>query len=218
VILGPHCIRLIDTAGLRAAEGPIEKLGIQKTVERAAEADLFLWVVDGQPVALDGWPTWPAELGAMPSAEKIILVLNKVDLLSETQRAALREKAPSPSSNSVETSPGPEGIQAFPAVAAVSALSGLGLDELIAAVINRAESFNLIHGEETIAINARHADALRRAEQALSRALADLRQSGEIELISSDIREGLDALGEIAGRIDNERMLDHLFATFCIGK
>jgi tRNA modification GTPase len=210
VILGPHCIRLIDTAGLRAAEGAIEKLGIQKTVERAAEADLFLWVVDATAALCDGAPGWPAELGAMPAPGKIILVLNKADLLSATEEASLKTKLPYPWPRS--------GVGNAPAVALVSALSGTGLEELTAAVVARAESFNLIHGEEMIAINARHADALRRAEQALTRAQEALRAGGEIELVSSDIRDGLDALGEIAGRIDNERMLDHLFAAFCIGK
>lgn len=211
VILGPHCIRLIDTAGLRTAEGAIEKLGIQKTVERAAEADLFLWVVDATAALRDGAPSWPMELGPMPAAENIILVLNKADLLSPVEQDRLRSGLPSPVQPRSE-------VAGTAAAALVSALSGDGLDELTDAVVIRAESFNIIHGEETIAINARHADALRRAEQALARAQAALRAAGEIELISSDIREGLDALGEIAGRIDNERMLDHLFATFCIGK
>ncbi|HEY9155241.1 MAG TPA: tRNA uridine-5-carboxymethylaminomethyl(34) synthesis GTPase MnmE [Opitutaceae bacterium] len=212
VILGPHCIRLIDTAGLRAAEGAIEKLGIQKTVERAAEADLFLWVVDGSAALRDGEPKWPAELGQMPGGEKIILVLNKTDLLSEAEQTTLRAKQPYP------VQAGEKAPANKPAIALVSALAGTGLDELVGAVVIRAESFNLGHGEETIAINARHADALRRAEHALTRAQEGLGQQGEIELISSDIREGLNALGEIAGRIDNERMLDHLFSTFCIGK
>jgi tRNA modification GTPase len=217
VILGPHCIRLIDTAGLRAAEGAIEKLGIQKTVERAAEADLFLWVVDAVAVLREREPKWPTELGEMPAAEKIVLVLNKADLLSEAEQRSVKASLPYPL-KSPATDLGESAAAATPANAMVSTLSGLGLEELIAVVVARAESFNLIHGEETIAINARHADALRRADQALVRAQGALRQTGAIELISSDIREGLDALGEIAGRIDNERMLDHLFSTFCIGK
>ncbi len=74
--------------------------------------------------------------------------------------------------------------------------------------------------EETLAVNARHADALRRAEAGFRAALAGLeaRPGQPIELVSADLRGGLDALGEIAGRVDNERMLDALFLTFCIGK
>jgi tRNA modification GTPase len=69
-----------------------------------------------------------------------------------------------------------------------------------------------------VAINARHADALDRAKAALADALAKLAAGGPTELLASDLRESLAALGEIAGRIDNEQMLDRLFASFCIGK
>jgi tRNA modification GTPase len=77
-----------------------------------------------------------------------------------------------------------------------------------------------LFAEESIAVNARHADALRRAQLAFETALAglDAAAPAPIELVSGDLRAGLDALGEIAGRVDNERMLDALFANFCIGK
>jgi tRNA modification GTPase len=75
-------------------------------------------------------------------------------------------------------------------------------------------------GDEHIAINARHADALRRARESLATAAAGLGAvlPVPIELVASDVRGALDALGEVAGRVDNERMLDALFSTFCIGK
>ena len=71
---------------------------------------------------------------------------------------------------------------------------------------------------ERVAINARHAGALQEAAESLLAARAKLGGAEASELIASDLRAALNALGEITGRIDNERMLDRLFATFCIGK
>jgi len=193
VIIGPHCIRLIDTAGLNPSPATLEKLGIAKTLERAAEADLFLLVLD----ATRPHPAFPPEIVERLAARNAIVVLNKSDLGVRSEAA--RELA------------GREVVQ-------VSALTGAGLEALTAAIVRHAESFAQAHGEEIIAINARHADALRRAQFCLAEALAKLTGNGPTELLASDLRGALDAYGEIGGKIDNERMLDRLFSTFCIGK
>ena len=97
-------------------------------------------------------------------------------------------------------------------------MTGVGLEALIEGIICRADAFQVLQGEEIIAINARHADALRRARECLRSAQDKLAPGAASELLASDLRGVLDALGEIGGKIDHERMLDHLFATFCIGK
>lgn len=192
--IGPHLLRLIDTAGLNSAPGIIEALGIAKTFERLAEADLVLWVADAtQPL-----PVLPPEAQALLRPDKTLLVLNKADLL------------PSP----------PLLGSLLPQIYA-SALTGAGLEELRDAITARADALApALAAEEQIAVNARHADALRRAADGLRSALDGLgaAPAPSVELVSADIRGALDALGEIAGRIDNERMLDALFASFCIGK
>jgi tRNA modification GTPase len=193
VVLGAHCLRLIDTAGLNPSPAPLEKLGMAKTLERAAVADLFLVVLD----ATRPPPEWPEELSTRLSAENALIVLNKIDLADAKFES--------------QTFVGKEIVH-------VSALTGKGLDRLIAAIERRAEAFRRDQGEEVIAINARHASALTRARQSLADARQNLNVHGPTELLASDLRAALDALGEIGGKIDNERMLDHLFATFCIGK
>ena len=192
--VGPHLLRLIDTAGLNPAPGEIERLGMAKTLERLAEADLVLWVAD----ATLPLPTLPAETNALLRPDNTLLVLNKVDLLPDPPLTA----------------------SLLPQIH-VSARTGEGLEELRVTIVARADSLAPgLAQEEHLAVNARHADALRRAEASLRVALQGLRAvpPQPIELVSADLRAGLDALGEIAGRIDNERMLDSLFATFCIGK
>jgi tRNA modification GTPase len=193
LVIGPHCIRLIDTAGLNPSPAPLERLGIAKTLERAAEADLFLLVLD----ATRPHPAFPPEISERLSAKNAIVVLNKADL--GVRPEAKHELA------------GRETVE-------ISALTGDGLETLISLIVSHADSYTQIHGAEIIAINARHADALKRAQGCLAEALAKLTAQGPIELLASDLRGALDAFGEIGGKIDNERMLDRLFATFCIGK
>ena len=89
--------------------------------------------------------------------------------------------------------------------------------ELRAEIVRRIDA---VGGEpdDRVAINVRHAEALTAAETALRAAREKLAIDGPVELLASDLRAALEALGAITGRVDNERMLDHLFATFCIGK
>ena len=81
-----------------------------------------------------------------------------------------------------------------------------------------ADRFRGELGEEGVAISARHANALSQARECLRQAREKLRGSYVVELLASDIRGALTAFSEITGAIDNEQMLDRLFANFCIGK
>jgi len=210
--VGPHLLRLIDTAGLNPCPGELERLGIAKTAERLAEADLILWVVDAVAQADEPSLTQPATLG-LPEAfarhltpEKTLLVANKIDLASpETKSLGLHKASQGVAFRRLE----------------VSALEGTGIEALREAIVELADGLRPeLFAEEQIVVNARHADALLRAQTNLREALAGLSGTATMpmELVSGDIRAGLDALGEIAGRVDNERMLDALFANFCIGK
>jgi tRNA modification GTPase len=194
IVVGPHCLRLIDTAGLNPTPGAIEKLGMEKTLERAAEADLILVVLD----AADTLPSFPELFMKLVALGRAVVVVNKADLL----------KAQS------------FDIKGYPAVprVLVSALTGAGMEALVVEITRLADAFRPADQEDTIAINARHADALSRARAGLAAALEKLQTNGPVELLASDLRGTLDAFGEIVGKVDNERMLDQLFATFCIGK
>ncbi len=193
IVIGPHAIRLIDTAGLNPNPGAIERMGIEQTFGRAAEADLILIVMDASLPS----PTLPADLLPLLTAEKSITVFNKLDLVKNIP-------PPAPAGRSLAVG--------------VSALTGQGINELTQAIVRLADTFQVAVGDDLVAISARHADALGRARSALQDARSKLAQNAPTELLASDLRTALDAYGEISGKIDNERMLDQLFATFCIGK
>jgi tRNA modification GTPase len=195
VNVGAHGLRLIDTAGLNPAAAGIELLGIGKTVDRALGADLFLLVLD----ATRPTPPLPQVLRERIDAGHTLIVLNKTDLLAN--------------GNAPVAVPYP----GFPVVS-ISALNGDGMESLAAEVARLAEELQKTVGEERIAINVRHAHYLTEARVALRQALSSIADNGPVELLASDLRHALSSLGEIAGKVDNERMLDQLFASFCIGK
>jgi tRNA modification GTPase len=191
--LGPHCFRLIDTAGLNPKPGAIEELGIGKTYEIAAEADFFLVVLDSTSPT----PLFDNRLSDLFNPDRVIVVINKIDQPGSPANLNFLPHARS---------------------VAVSAKTGLGLGDLRSALIGLADGLAPHMGDEAVAINARHAHALNQAKDDLASAQLKLAENAASELLASDLRGALAALGEISGRVDNERMLDALFANFCIGK
>jgi tRNA modification GTPase len=182
IMLGPHCLRLIDTAGLNASPAPLERLGIDKTRERLAEADLVLVVLDAtvRPFHV------PPELAKLPTIP--LMILNKSDLCDFSDETT--------------------GDIAGQLPIWLSARTGTGLDELVTAIVARADAFQNNVGGETIAINARHAHALAAARMGLRSAREKLESSGPVELLASDLRDVLAAYGEITGKVSrNERFL-----------
>jgi tRNA modification GTPase len=195
VNVGPHGLRLVDTAGLNPDAGGIERLGIEKTLERAAGADLHVLVLD----ATRPTPPLHESIRIRITSSNTIVVLNKSDLLPDPGRPVA---LPHPG---------------FP-VSSVSALTGDGIGSLLAELEHLADGLQTTVGEERIAINVRHAHFLQEARSCLESALSKIERKGPAELLASDLRGSLAALGEISGKVDNERMLDQLFASFCIGK
>lgn len=193
ITVGGHWLRIVDTAGINPSPAPLEKLGIKKSLENADAADLLLVVLDAtkQP------PVSIAEILPISLGDRALLILNKVDLVDRSQL--------------------PEQLFGLPAIH-VSTLTGGGWENLLGAIEAKADSFRSESGGELIAISARHAHALQTAKACLSDAAEKLSGGAPSELLASDLRGALDAFGEISGKVDNEEMLDRLFATFCIGK
>ncbi|MEP6937178.1 MAG: tRNA uridine-5-carboxymethylaminomethyl(34) synthesis GTPase MnmE [Chthoniobacterales bacterium] len=99
----------------------------------------------------------------------------------------------------------------------ISCLTETGLQELEDEVV-RLVGAHRVESESRVAINARHRDCLRRALEACDRALATLQQRLSVEYAAVDLRDALDALGEIVGSGGDEEILDSVFRQFCIGK
>jgi len=182
--LGGYPVLLADTAGLRESGSRIESEGVRRALARAARADLKLIVIDG---AL--WPVIPEASRAQIDAASI-LVLNKADLLA----VPLQELSGRP-------------------LIAVSARSGTGLSELLAALTERAAGL-LASGDQPVLTRLRHREALDGCRQCLARGL----ETGPVELKAEELRLAVRALGRITGRVEVDDVLDVIFREFCIGK
>lgn len=194
LVINGFLIRLIDTAGLNPTPGSIEQLGINKTWEQVEQAHLLLIVLD----ATRPTPPLSTRLLDQLHGRPCFVVANKADQLPAG--------APLPSLGSRFES------------MRVSALEGPGVNELREAIGATAAGFEPADNADRIAINARHAGALEEVRRSLQEASAQIRADIPGELVAANLRSALAACSEIVGPIDHERVLDRLFADFCIGK
>jgi tRNA modification GTPase len=189
----PLAVTAIDTAGLRAGGSALEHLGMARSLEQARGAHVLLVVVDASAEP----PALPAELLALLDPARTLVVANKADLPAHPAHADF--------------------LAAFPKVSACL-LDGRDAEPLRAKLGDFLVAREIAPGAEDLVVGVRHAEAMARAAEALVAAAGHLQAPIQTELAAAQARSGLDALGEIVGRIDNERMLDKLFASFCIGK
>jgi tRNA modification GTPase len=186
--LGGYPVTLLDTAGIRDTQDPVEIEGVQRARDRAAAADLVLWVTDATAPA-------PEAARGEGASGPVWQVPNKTDLLASAPEAIPCQSG-----------------QTFP----VSALTGIGLPELIAALGRHAETA-LAGAETSLVTRERHRVALRKVVEALDRALAE-GPSGREDIVAEELRLAARELGRLTGRVDVEDVLDVIFRDFCIGK
>jgi len=183
-------LRLVDTAGLREAGDDIERVGIQRTERELERADLVIEVVDAsQPPPASQRLTLSPEL-----ARRRILILNKSDLGLHP------------------------GWSSEPAAIRLSCVDGTGVEALRDAIRAVIATAGPLAADHPIAINARHQAAFERCAERLLAAKAALEHQEAPEFIALEIREAMQALGDVIGQVDVERILDVIFSTFCIGK
>ena len=189
--LAGYPVTLLDTAGVRESDDPVEQEGVRRARERAAAADLVLWVEDAARPS-SGPVAQTNELKNERKKEWIIH--NKADLIC------------SDGGQSKE----------YDNIFKISALTGLGIDPLVSALADyTANVFSA--GEPALVTRQRHRDILRETADALGRALA-LGGDASEELVAEELRLAARALGRLTGRVDVEDILDVIFRDFCIGK
>jgi tRNA modification GTPase len=218
--LGGWPVTLLDTAGIRETSDPVELEGVRRARDRAAAADLVLWLVDASDMA--PFSEKP------PSAAKMWLIRNKIDLLSvsdnttESTRQFIPNSEPLSRSNKPlksmvkkgSTSSNEQEFNTNDPEFNLSATSGEGFDRLLDRLAAYAESF-LAGAEQAVVTRARHRFALEEVLAALRRVLP----GGLAEdLLAEELRIAAWALGRLTGRVDVEDILDVIFRDFCIGK
>ncbi len=182
-------VRLYDTAGLRESADAVESIGVERARKTAEKADLLLVALDASRALL------PAEKALLASVEKKphVIVLCKADL---------------PAVLSIFDGSFPKYARKT-RVASVSAVTGEGLGYLRSVV-----SQLVCPDGEALVTNARHIALLKRALAAVEQAQA----ADDMDCAATDLREALLYLGGITGSAVDERVIEDIFRTFCVGK
>jgi tRNA modification GTPase len=185
-------IHLIDTAGIRRTEDPVESIGIARSLQAAGEADLVIEMRDARAPGVDEIePLAPARGAGGP---RRLIVCNKVDLSAQA--------------------PGVHEGAVF-----LSATTGAGLDALRGMLLQVAGWEGGALGESVFLARERHVQALERADAHLAAAQAHAAAGTcQLELFAEELRLAALALREITGEVSTEDLLGAIFARFCIGK
>ena len=189
VAIGGIPVKLVDTAGIRRALDEAEGLGIKKSMEALADADLVLVVLDGsQPASDDDRP-----LLAQVEQRAAIVVTNKVDLQNPCRSHT-------------------------PVRLRTSALTGEGIAELRAAILHHVTGDSASSAESGFLTNARHQSLVGDSLTGLDRAEAAVQNKIPHEMLLLDLYSALRPLDEITGATTNDDILNLIFSRFCIGK
>jgi len=187
-------VHLVDTAGIRPTENPIEAEGVRRAREALLAADLVLLVVDqfgdiAEQLSL---------LQELPDPERVIVVFNKEDLqLADWDERAMRAQV---NASSIS----------------ISAKTGMGLQKLRSMVRTAVGATEQTDG--LFSARQRHVDALRRATAHLAQGKRQLLHSAALEILAEELRLAQKALSEITGDVLPDDLLGAIFASFCIGK
>ena len=189
-------LRLLDTAGLRAAEDAVERLGVERTEQHLADAELVLAVFDSSTHLTAEDQELLARLRTM--CADIIILCNKEDCASVLRVTDF------------------DGMNA--PVLMISAHAGTGMDALRATIADRIRMMEGDLSDGALPNKEREAEVLRRALEHLAEAERTLAADMGSDFVSIDLRAAYETLGEILGETVDTDLIDRIFSEFCIGK
>lgn len=191
VMLGHTRLRLIDTAGIRDTDDRIEAMGVERSKQAVNNADLVLFVCDGSQALTENDQ---AVIDVCMDHPNAIALINKSDLPGKIEPGDLP----------------------FMNVIRVSASTGSGLDQLSDLVELLFENQTPCDG--SILTNPRQFDAIRRAHEAMLRALQGLKLGLTPDAVLTDVEAAMEAMGEVTGATVREDITARIFERFCVGK
>jgi tRNA modification GTPase len=187
-------VKIVDTAGIRETEDVVEKIGVEKSIEKIEEADLIILLLDSSSELTDE----DRDIISFIKGKKYIVLLNKSDL---NERINIKEIEELESGYVIST----------------SVTQGFGIDQLKEAIVKL-----FFHGEiktnELVITNMRHKEAMMAAKSSCLQAIEALSSTSAIDLASIDIRNAWYSLGQITGDTMEENIIDKIFSEFCLGK
>ena len=197
--------RFIDTAGIRKTSDTIENIGINRTFTKIGQASIVLLLIDATDDDRKVHEAVESVRNRMePAGQKLIVVVNKIDLLEEWQLNRFAKESF-------------QELTQSDVIVPISAKNQINIEQLTNELIT---TINLepVESDEVIVTNIRHYEALQKSHEAVERVKIGLQNGLPGDLVSQDIREVLHFLGEITGQISNNEVLGNIFKNFCIGK
>ncbi len=187
-------IRIIDTAGIRNAKDEVEKIGIKKAKEVAETADLIIAIFDITK-KLD---EEDKKILDIIGNKKSIIVLNKIDLVDKVNI--------------------PEEILKYENIIEMSALNKQGIEEMYNKIAELFKFNDIEENNSFIITNIRHKELIKKANKNIEDAINTLKNNLPIDIISINIKDALENLGNITGENVSENIINEIFKKFCLGK
>lgn len=195
ILIGGVQLNIVDTAGIRETDDVVEKIGVSRAKERAEEADLILFLVDGS-VPLDENDRAIMEF---VRDRMCLVLLNKSDLKQVAGKGELERMSGK-------------------RVISISAKEGSGMGELEQAIVELFFQGQLSFNDEIYITNARQRFALEQAVESLRQAKASMEAGMPEDFLTIDLMSACESLGEITGDTAREDLADRIFRDFCMGK
>ena len=205
--LGGISLRIVDTAGIRATDDVVEKIGVGRAKDSAKDADLILYVVDAS-TSLD---ENDVEIMKLLKDKKAIILLNKADLPSVVSVDTIVDNFVNDVDNSGI------GEMTYPIVA-ISAKEETGMEELEEQIKQMFFHGELTFNNEVYITNARHKAALEETKKSLNQVLDSIEMDMPEDFFSIDLMNVYKELGSIIGEEVGEDLVNEIFSKFCTGK
>lgn len=193
--IGGICLNVIDTAGIRSTEDTVEKIGVEKAMKSAEDADLIIYVVDAS-TNLDENDHLIIDF---IKNRKAIILLNKSDL-----NMVIDQK-------NIETLTGKDIIQ-------ISAKENIGIDKLEKWITDMYFQGKIDLNNEIYITNIRHKEAIMESKNSLLMVKQSIEDGMPEDFFSIDMMNAYKVLGEILGEAVDEDLVNTIFCKFCMGK
>lgn len=198
-------LNIVDTAGIRNTEDVVEKIGVERALSCARDADLIVYVVDSS-TCLDGSDF---EIMDFIKDRKVIILLNKSDLEEKTDEDSLKSVL----ADRLGDEKTDDAV-----IIKTSAKDKSGLDEFENAVRNMFFQGKLSMDDEIVITNLRHKEALMDACESLKLVLKAAEDEMPEDFLSIDLMNAYTSLGYIIGEEVGEDLMNEIFSKFCMGK
>ena len=188
-------LKLVDTAGIRTTDNEVEKIGIEKSINTAKNADLIIVIIDSSK-ELD---KEDYSILNMVDQNKSIIILNKIDL--ETK---INEEN--------------EYINKFKYIVKISALKKQGIEEIYSCIEKMYNLNEILLDNEIIITNQRHKNYIIQSIDELNKVEENLNKNMPVDIIEIYLKNVLKNLGAITGEEASEEIINEIFSRFCLGK